>query len=83
MLLCGQTEGKVHVTWCFSFDLKSLFNLLDSSYPTLNKHRLVLFFKACGTYLACYVWPRPYPAMAPAGMTIGLIGIPFKYMHKQ
>lgn len=72
---------KAHVTWCFSSGLKSLFNLLDSSYPTLNKHRLVLFFKACGTYLTRSVSPGPCPTMAPAGMIIGPIGIPSRYIH--
>lgn len=72
---------KAHVTWCFSSGLKSLFNLLDSSYPTLNKHRLVLFFKACGTYLTSSVSPGPYPTMAPAGMIITTIVIPFIHTH--
>ncbi len=62
---CVWSDGeKVHVIWCFSSGIKSLFNLLDSSYPTLNKHRLVLFFKACGTYLTSSVSPWPYPTMA-------------------
>lgn len=72
---------KAHVTWCFSSGLKYLFNRLDSSYPTLNKHRLVLFFKVCGTDLTSSVSPGPCPTMAPAGMIITTIVIPFIHTH--
>lgn len=86
MLSCGQTGRKrlwrgpsTH----YSFGLKSLINLLDSSYPTLNKHRLVQFFKACGTYLPRNVLPRPCLPMAPTGIKFVSIGIPHTELHSQ
>lgn len=86
MLSCGQTGRKrlwrgpsTH----YSFGLKSLINLLDLSYPTLNKHRLVQFFKACGTYLPRNVLPRPCPPMAPTGIKFVSIGIPHTELHSQ